>query len=93
MVGLEKTFYEVSELVGMVEVCTIVFVPTVCVCPIQFSFNVTFSTADNLSGNTTYMMQASNDSLLLVSYFQFLQLIMVLFPPSCTLMNVKPGSV
>ena len=27
MVGLEMTFYEVSELVGVVEVCTVVSIP------------------------------------------------------------------
>ena len=52
--GLELTFYKVSELVGVVEVCTIVFMPAVAVCPIQFPFNVMFSTTDNTAGNVQF---------------------------------------
>ena len=46
-----KTFYEVSELVGVVEVCTVVFIPNVTECPIQSSFNIMFSTTDNTAGS------------------------------------------
>ena len=49
MVDLEKTFYEVSEDDGAVEVCAIVYSPNIT-CPISFSFNVRISTSDNISG-------------------------------------------
>ena len=51
MVGLEKTFYSVSEDVGVVEVCAIVYSPTIN-CPIEFSFDVNISTSDGSAGNT-----------------------------------------
>ena len=47
--GLEKTFYQVSEDVGVVEVCAIVYSPTI-VCPIAFPFDVSLSTDDNTAG-------------------------------------------
>ena len=51
VVGLERTFYQASEDVGVVEVCAIVRNPTI-VCPIAFPFNINFSTADTTAGNT-----------------------------------------
>ena len=54
VVGLERTFYEISELVGVVEVCIIVFMPAVAECPIKFPFNVMFSTTDNTAGNVQF---------------------------------------
>ena len=39
VVGLERTFYQVSEDVGVIEVCAIVYSPAV-VCPIEFLFEV-----------------------------------------------------
>ena len=50
VVGLEKTFYSVSEDVGVVEVCAIVYSPIID-CPIAFPFNVGLSTRDNTAGN------------------------------------------
>ena len=50
VVGLEKTFYSVSEDVGVVEVCAIVYSPTID-CPIAFPFDVGLSTLDNTAGN------------------------------------------
>ena len=47
--GLEKTFYNVSEDVGVVEVCAIVYMPTIT-CPIAFSFDVSLSTDDVSAG-------------------------------------------
>ena len=47
--GLERTFYNVSEDVGVVEVCAIVYSPTI-VCPIAFPFDVSLSTSDNTAG-------------------------------------------
>ena len=49
VVGLEKTFYQVSEDVGVVEVCAIVYSPTID-CPINFPFDVSLSTDDNTAG-------------------------------------------
>ena len=43
--GLEKTFYSVSEDDGMLEVCAIVTSPGIG-CPIQFPFQVSLSTTD-----------------------------------------------
>ena len=39
VVDLERTFYQVSEDVGVVEVCAIVYNPSGA-CPITFPFNV-----------------------------------------------------
>ena len=47
--GLEKTFYSVSESVGVIEVCAIVYSPTID-CPIAFPFDVSLSTSDNTAG-------------------------------------------
>ena len=49
VVGLEDTFYRVSEGVGFVEVCAIVYHP-VFECPIDFSFDVDFSASDGSAG-------------------------------------------
>ena len=49
VVGLERTLYSVSEDVGVVEVCAIVYSPTID-CPIAFSFDVSLSTSDNTAG-------------------------------------------
>ena len=47
VVGLEKTFYQVSEDVGVVEVCAIVYSPNANLdCPISFPFNVSLSTGE-----------------------------------------------
>ena len=52
LVGLEETFYRVSEGVGFVEVCAIVYSPNGnLVCPIDFAFEVDFSTSDGSAGN------------------------------------------
>ena len=50
VVGLESTFYSVSEAVGLVEVCAIVFSPTIG-CPIAFPFDVSLSTSDDTAGS------------------------------------------
>ena len=47
--GLERTFYQVSEDVGVVEVCAIVHSPVID-CPIEFPFDVTLSTLDGSAG-------------------------------------------
>ena len=51
VVGLERTFYSVSEDVGVVEVCAIVHVPDDSFdCPIMFPFEVNLSTDDDTAG-------------------------------------------
>ena len=54
VVGLEKTFYEFSEDVGVVTVCAIVYIPDI-ICPIQFAFNVTLSTSAESAGIYKYL--------------------------------------
>ena len=49
VVGLERPFYTVSEDEGMVEVCAIVTSPDI-MCPIEFPFQVNFSTTDGTAG-------------------------------------------
>ena len=48
-VGLERTFFSVSEDVGVVELCARVFEPDI-ECPIAFPFDVRLSTRDNTAG-------------------------------------------
>ena len=50
VVGLEETFYNVSENIGVVEVCVVVHQP-VSGCPISFPFNVSLYTLDGTAGN------------------------------------------
>jgi hypothetical protein len=50
VVGLERTFYQVSEDVGVVEVCAIVYSPS-GICPIAIPFDVALSTLDGTSLN------------------------------------------
>ena len=50
VVGLEMTYYTVLESVCVVEVCTIVYSPSLP-CPIDHPFNVRFSTDDGTAGN------------------------------------------
>ena len=45
VVGLEQTFFRVSEGIGVVEICAIVSFPDVD-CPIKFPFEVNLSTRD-----------------------------------------------
>ena len=54
VVGLEETFYQVSEDVGVVEMCAIVYSPSIT-CPIEFPFNVSPTTSDGIAGNTPSM--------------------------------------
>ena len=46
VVGLERTCYEVSEDVGAVNVCAVVYSPDVP-CPIDFAFDVSFSVCES----------------------------------------------
>lgn len=47
-VGLENTFYQVSEGMGMLQVCAIVYNPSVP-CPVNFAFDVSLSTNSDCS--------------------------------------------
>ena len=49
-VGLEEFFYQVSEDVGVVEVCAVVNNANIS-CPINYSFEVEISTKDGSAGN------------------------------------------
>ena len=48
-VGFERTFYQVNESVGTVELCAVVYEPNIS-CPIEFAFNITFETSDISAG-------------------------------------------
>ena len=59
VVGLERTLYQVSEDVGVVEVCAIVYRPDGnSPCPIDFAFDVSLSTNDNSAGELMYLITA-----------------------------------
>ena len=49
VVGLERTIHSVSEYVGVLELCAIVYSPSVD-CPIEFPFDVSLSTSENTAG-------------------------------------------
>ena len=49
VVGLEQTFFRVSEDVGVVELCAVVYTPII-ECPIEFPFDVRLSTRDDTAG-------------------------------------------
>ena len=50
VVGLEQTFYSISEDGGSVEICVVVHMPHID-CPIKFPFTVLLSTEDVSAGN------------------------------------------
>ena len=58
MVGLERTFYQVSEDVGVVEVCAIVYSPVIN-CPIIFPFDVILRTLDGSAGKKSVVIECS----------------------------------
>ena len=49
VVGLEETFYRVSETDGVVEVCVVVYEPNIS-CPIEFPFDIMLSTTEGSAG-------------------------------------------
>ena len=49
VVGLERTFFNVSEDVGQVELCAVVYRPDL-VCPISFPFIVSLDTSNGTAG-------------------------------------------
>ena len=50
VVGLYRTMYQVSEDVGTVEVCAVVYSPNID-CPIAFPFSVSLSTRNGSASN------------------------------------------
>ena len=51
VVGLGETVYQVSEDVGVVEVCAVVYKPdSTVLCPISLPFNISLSTSDARAG-------------------------------------------
>lgn len=59
VVGLESTLYMMTEDVGLVEVCAIMYSPNIT-CPIEFPFNVYLLTSDSTAGKhcDNYHMQS-----------------------------------
>ena len=49
VVGLEKTFYRISEEAVQVEVCAIVYSPALD-CPINFAFDIGYYTREDSAG-------------------------------------------
>ena len=49
VVGLERTLYNKTEDVVLVEVCVIVYSPNIS-CPIEFPFSVNLSTTNGTAG-------------------------------------------
>ena len=49
VVGLERTFYQISEDVGVVEVCAVAYSQNIT-CPIEFAFNINLLTTDGSAG-------------------------------------------
>ena len=62
VVGLERTLYQVSEDVGVVEVCAVVLSPS-SPCPITFSFDVILVTNDGSAGNVTLISHDTSSNL------------------------------
>ena len=91
MVGLERTFYNVSENVGVVEVCAIVISPSGNVpCPIDFPFDVNLSTNNDSAGvNIELVAFTCKRVIILFLRLQLLPWIMVLWTLSCHLLNVR----
>ena len=49
VVGLENTTYQVTEDVGVVEICVVIFPPGICSLPVPLQFSL--STIGNTAGN------------------------------------------
>ena len=57
VVGLENTFHKVSEDVGSVEVCAVVYSPSID-CPIVFPFNISLLTINNTAGIVNLLLHS-----------------------------------
>ena len=58
VVGLERTFFEVSENVGVVELCAVVYQPVNIECPIAFPFDVCLTTREDTTGKRDFYVIA-----------------------------------
>ena len=94
MVGLEETFYQVTEGVGVVEVCAVVYSPDIP-CPINFPFSAVLSTKNDTAGIRVFLVCHStvNSSLKLSLRFQSLPQTMSLCSLLCHLVHVAHGAV
>ena len=88
VVGLERTFYQVSENVGVVEVCAIVYSPEGD-CPIEFLFDVNLIITNGRAGkervkNYTYRYCCKKlTSLFLVSLMDYQNVSSILAFDTC----------
>ena len=81
--GLERTFYQVSEDVGVVEVCAIVYEPNGnLACPISFPFEVNLSTGDGSAGMPTALLYVCMMTTILRSSIQLIPWTILACPPS-----------
>ena len=62
VVGLEQTFFRVSEDVGVVELCAIVSSPVID-CPIKFPFEVQLYTCDGTAGLVSHVPGSPSSTL------------------------------
>jgi hypothetical protein len=60
MVGLEHTLFKISNDVGMVELCAVVYQPANVECPIAFSFDVRLATMDGTAVNPMDYLQLNS---------------------------------
>ena len=65
VVGLERTFYNVSENEGVAEVCAVIYSPMTD-CPIEFSFDVRLTTSDGSVGKDRMKITDSYMQLLIL---------------------------
>ena len=60
VVGLEQTFFSVSEHVGSVEICVAILSPMIT-CPVAYSFDVSISTATGSAGRSFIIYHLQNE--------------------------------
>ena len=84
VVGLQQISYEIYEDVDVVEVCAVVLSPSID-CPIQFPFNVTFTTVtlsiDDKAGNP-FTHGLYSLYLMLGFFFHFQYLVILILNPA-----------
>ena len=90
IVGLNRTFYQVSEDAGVIEVCAIVYSPKVD-CPIEFLFDINLIITNGSAGKERVITRVSCN--LVKNYIQNLSWIMVMYPASWLLIHVTLDNV
>ena len=63
LVGLDRTLYNVSEQMGMVEVCAIIYSPVID-CPIAFPFDVRLSSTNGSAGKERVKLQSYHNFII-----------------------------